>query len=1231
MDDDTASKIEHPDETSIQAPEALEAHGENPATAVEASEPGEPQAESLKVETIEDSANLEPAKPEEPPATDQIEIAESEGNGSPEPGSFSGVEERHPTGTPDQTGGWYGEALPAEPFDAGKTQPVRVKEPVDGAAATQDIPAPGTPSLPDSQSSSTVTERVFPKRRYSGKLVHPPAIDQDGMPLPNRVNEIDPFATRVTPAAYQVSAPRAIGKTPSAASIADTRPLHLRRSSWRKSAGCALRGLIGLLFVAVLLGLAAGSFGVYQYYTIAATLPNVSDLRQKASQFETTRILDRNGNVLYEILDPNAGRRTYVPLDKISPYLIAATLATEDKDFYTHPGFDPLSIIRALYQNYTSSAITSGASTITQQLARALLMTPEERNQRTIQRKAREIVLAAEITRRYSKDEILELYLNENYYGNLAYGIEAAAETYFNTTADKLTLPEAAFLAGLPQAPSVYDIYTNRDQTLNRQKAVLILMYQDSQEKNCIDVSNNRQPVCVSETDVANAAAETESYEFKPPAMDIRYPHWVTYVRSLLEEQFDPQTIYRSGFTVYTTLDPGLQDQAQQIVKDQVDKLADKHVTDGALVAIKPNTGEILAMVGSADFYNDAIAGQVNMAISQTRQPGSAIKPLTYVAAFEKGWTPATLIWDVPTGFPPSGDPNDPRPPYEPTNYDEKFHGPVTVRTALANSYNIPAVKTLNFVGIYGNADNPDQGGLINFAKRLGITSLTRNDYGLSLTLGGGEISLLQLTGAYAVFANDGRLVPPVAITKIVDYNGNVVYEYHPPSGDQVVRPEHAFLISSILSDNNARAPMFGTNSVLNLGFPAAAKTGTTNDFRDNWTMGYTPDLAVGVWVGNADYTPMLDTTGVTGAAPIWAQFMKVAIQSLTGGNPAPFVKPPGVVERVVCAVSGTEPSQWCNSQRSEFFAADQLPPSSANDLWQKATVDTWTGLSASSACGDYTEDKFALNVKDPTAINWIKTAQKGEDWAVSLGFTKPITFAPERACKADDPRPILSFTGLSDGQIITANTLDINGVVDASADFGEYRLDYGVGDNPSEWKTLMEHGTAPIKQPGKIYTWDLKDMPAGRITLRLYLQSSKNTYAVKKIHLDLQVPTPTPTLTVTPSPTATFTLTPTPIPPTNTPVPPTATRVPPTSTPLPPTSTPLPPTATPLPPSATPVTPTATQAPPTNTSAPPTATSSPPTETQTVTAAEAATATPSPTTASPTASPDTPTPTVGT
>ncbi|HVP20779.1 MAG TPA: transglycosylase domain-containing protein [Anaerolineaceae bacterium] len=1157
-----------PEQTAAAAPETNEpaAPGENipKIAAPEAGQSAPIESEQeLTVLTDEPEPILLQAGSELSKEPDEMEFEEYQGD----------------TGTKDQpaeeaSGAGYGEIQPtesviknpnAEQISADDLERTirRQAEPGPKAegekAASETIPSGPTIELPPFLSKRKEDPGDAPTVRQEPFLTQPSKNSEDTAPvqvhpahpthLPKRVDEVDVNATRVTRAAYgqtpparpagNVQQPQALRGQPAQtppviptyATVQKGNPPVSRPKSKpvkKKGLGCFWKGLIGILFVGILAVVAVLSFLIYQYYSIASTLPSVDDLKTKASQFETTRLLDRNGNTLYEIMDPNAGLRTAVTLDKISPYLIAATLATEDKEFYNHPGFDVLALLRALWQNYSAGETVSGASTITQQLAKMLLLSPTEARQQTVTRKAREIILAAELTRKYTKEEILELYLNEINYGNFSYGIEAAAETYFNSTASKLTLGQAAFLAGIPQAPSVYDIFTNRTQTLERFRTVIMLMYNLSQETNCIYVSTNIQRVCVDAVSVSQALDEIEKQtNFTLSSSQIKYPHWVTYIRSLLEAQYDPQTLYRSGFSVYTTLDPALEDMAQTMVRDQVKSLSDKKVTDGALVAIRPETGEILAMVGSADFYNDQIAGQVNMALSP-RQPGSSIKPLTYVAAFEKGWTPSTLIWDVPSEFPPSGDPNDTRPPYKPVNYDGRFHGPVTVRTALANSYNIPAVKTLQFIGIYDNPATPGQDGLISMAKKMGITTLTRPDYGMSLTLGGGEVSLLEMTSAYSTFANLGRRMPPYAISKIVDHAGDTVYEYKPPTGDQVIRAEHAFLITSILSDNAARTPAFGPNSILDLPFPAAVKTGTTNDYRDNWTLGYSPDLTVGVWVGNADYTAMVNTTGVTGAAPIWSAFMKAAVPLLTDNKPSSFTRPSGIVERAVCAISGTEPSQWCPSQRGEFFAADQLPLPKEQDLWQKVKVDTWTGYKASTACADFTEEKFALNVTDPFAIKWIKESSDGKKWAKAQGFSDPIYFAPNQDCKQTDSRPQIIFSSFRDGDTISTAPLDIYAVVDATSGFKEFKLEYGIGDKPVEWKQLGDVINQPAKQPTLIYSWDMKDVPPGKISLRIHLTSDHDTYAEKQIILVDQVPTATPTSTTTSTPTLTPTVTPT-------------------------------------------------------------------------------------------------------
>ncbi len=970
-----------------------------------------------------------------------------------------------------------------------------------------------------------------------------PALDKDNMPLPRRVDETDMDGTRVTRAAYEPASRQRPAQAVASQPVSQPRQPVPPQSgylsgfgniNWRGSMGCFLRGLILSVFLFVIVGLCAGSYFVYQYYRIASTLPDVSDLKNRASQFETTRILDRNGQVLYEILDPNQGRRTYIPLVDISPSLVAATIATEDKGFYSHPGFDLGAMIRALWQNYQSGGTVSGASTITQQLTRALVLSPEERAERTYTRKAREIILAAEITRRYSKDEILELYLNEIYYGNLAYGVEAAAETYFGKSAKDLTMGEAAFLAGLPQSPATYDIYTNPEDTLIRQQQVLVLMFQLSSEQNCIKVSNSLTPICVDPVTATQAADEMKTYPFRPPSFDAKYPHWVNFVRAQLESQYDAQTIYRSGFVVYTTLDPALQDKAQQLVTDQVAAMVDSNAKNGALVAIRPSTGEILAMVGSPDFNNAAIAGQINMATSPTRQPGSSIKPITYVAAFEKGWTPSTLIWDVPTQFPDGANP-----PYEPRNYDGKFHGAMTVRIALSNSFNIPAVKALEFVGIYDDPNTPEKEGVIGMAERLGITSLTRNDYGLSLTLGGGDVSLIDMTSAYSVFANNGQRVPSVSILKITDYAGNLVYEYKPQAGTQVIRAEHAYLISSILSDNNARSLMFGPNSRLNLSFQVAAKTGTTNDIRDNWTMGYTPDLVTGVWIGNADYTPMINSSGLSGAAPIWSEFMEFAVPYLTNGAPTPFTPPAGIVNKVVCRLSGAEPSNMCNDQYTDVFASDQLPLPPGQDLVRRIKIDLWTGLQASDACKGPSHEEEVMNVKDKWARDWLGT-NDGRNWLGDHGLPQNPYFAPDRECSASDPQPIVELK-LNDGDYVSSSPLNIKGSAFADSGLKKWRLEYGSGANPNSW-TLLNESNASVKND-VLFVWDFSSIFDEVVTLRLTLVGEK-TEIEKRVTINLPIhypPTDQPTPTSPPTETPLSPPTDTPVPtdtpaPTNTP-----------------------------------------------------------------------------------------------
>jgi membrane carboxypeptidase/penicillin-binding protein len=441
----------------------------------------------------------------------------------------------------------------------------------------------------------------------------------------------------------------------------------------------------------------------------------------------------------------------------------------------------------------------------------------------------------------------------------------------------------------------------------------------------------------------------------------------VNYVRQQLEAKYGPDVLYRSGLQVYTTLDPKLQAIGERVAREQVKALASRQVSNAALVAMRPGTGELLAMVGSIDFFDTRIDGQVNVAL-RLRQPGSSIKPITYVAAFERGWTPATFIMDVETSFPDGANPD-----YRPVNYDNQFHGPVLLRSALANSYNIPAVKALQFVGIPR---------MLEVAHRLGVNSLNRSDYGLSLTLGGGDVTLLEMVGAYAAFANGGRRISPVAVLKLIDGEGHVIEDVQRQIegntvGLEVISPQHAYLITDILADNEARVPAFGTQSVLNLGRPAAVKTGTTNDWRDNWTIGYTPDLVTGVWVGNNDNTPMRGVSGVAGAAPIWHNFMEEALRD---APVRPFARPEGIIALEICANSGTLPGPACTQRRREVFVATQLPPGAEADLNRFVGIDVSTGQLATEFCPSNLVEQRFFFVLPP----------EYRAWAESNGYPQP-------------------------------------------------------------------------------------------------------------------------------------------------------------------------------------------------------------------------------------------------
>lgn len=616
----------------------------------------------------------------------------------------------------------------------------------------------------------------------------------------------------------------------------------------------------------------------YNTLLFLKTLPNPQILTQRDLEV-TSKIFDRNGQLLYEIYaDQN---RTPVPLPKIPLYVKEATIAIEDHDFYRHFGFSVRGIVRSLREIIINHRI-QGGSTITQQLIKSALLSPQV----SIIRKTKEIILAFWAERIYSKDQILEMYFNQVPYGGTAWGIESAAQTYFHKSVTELSLPEAALLAGLPAAPTEYSPFGNHpEKAYIRQHEVLSRMTQDG---------------VITKEQMDEAIATP--LRFAQPRVAIRAPHYVMYVKQLLEERFGTRLVERGGLRVTTSLDVVLQEKIEEIVWNNLESLTRLRVGNGAAVVTNPKTGEILSMVGSRDYFDSAHDGNVNIATS-LQQPGSAIKVVTYAAALEKGMTAASILNDNPIVYQQAGSPA-----YAPVNYDGKSHGLVPLRYALANSYNIPAVKLLAQLGVPA---------MLEKGKLMGVNSWESDPsrYGLSLTLGGGEVTMLEMAKIYGTLANLGRRQELLPILEVTDYTGRIIETYKPKNPIDAIRTEVAWIMTNILSDNFARQNAFGPNSSLVIpGKTVAVKTGTTNEKRDNWTAGYTPSYVAVVWVGNNDNTPMDPylTSGITGAAPIWHDIMMELLRGRSDeiwAMPETIVGLPCYFGRTEFFISGTEPT----------------------------------------------------------------------------------------------------------------------------------------------------------------------------------------------------------------------------------------------------------------------------------------------------------------------------------
>ncbi len=839
--------------------------------------------------------------------------------------------------------------------------------------------------------------------------------------------------------------------------------------------------VMAAVFVAIVLSTleTVGSV-VAVYESFAKQLPDPTAIETQQEHFETTKLYDRTGKkLLYELFDPTRGDRKYVKLNEIPEFCRQATIVLEDKTFYENAGFDIQGIGRAFVKNLQGEQIQGGSS-ITQQLIKNILIAEEERTQRSYSRKIKEIILANEITRRFKKDQILEWYFNTNFYGNLAYGIEAAAKVYFDKPVSALSKAECAMLAPIPQYPYLNPV-NSPEKAKYRQR-----------------ITFNRM---VEEGKIVQAEADSlynEALQYRKETatrFDIMAPHFVMYVREELERTYDPELIYRGGLKVYTTLDLDLSEKIQQIAYDRVKKLKeDGHNANNAcVVSIRPKTGEILAMIGSIDYWDKENDGNVNVcATNPGRQPGSSFKPFGYLTLFSQGvYNAATMVMDVRQSFP-----DYPNPPYVPENYDRKYHGPVRLRNALARSYNIPAVWTLEKAGVKNT---------ISTAHRLGITTLNEDYYGLALTLGGGEVKPIDMAYAYSVLANLGKMagqpvldvnrrpgrrtLDPVSILRIEDKDGGIIYEYKEPVIEQVVDPALAYLLVDILSDNNARGPAFGFESDLKRDFenrPIAAKTGTTNDFRDNWTVGFTPQLATTVWVGNNDNESMKDVTGLSGAAPIWHDVMLYYHQDK---EPEAWTQPAGLTTVQVDATSGLLPGEHTNNVVSELFLTG-TEPKERDNIHQLFRINRENGKLATAYTPPELVENRVYQIYPPVAADWIienRIPQPPTEYDDSIGPAVNMG-----SVAIINPRPYQYIDG----------TVVISGNAKAD-DFQLYRLEYGRGLNPTRWQQLGSDHNNQVEN-GALEFWNTFGHAEGLYTLQLTVVKNDQSIERKAVQVTI-------------------------------------------------------------------------------------------------------------------------------
>jgi len=781
----------------------------------------------------------------------------------------------------------------------------------------------------------------------------------------------------------------------------------VQKSSKYKTGGPKIKRFIKPILILALFSLI---FAFAYLFWVSRNLPNPNQLMTREVA-QSTKIYDRTGeNVLYEISGDQ--RRTLVALKDIPDYVKQATIAIEDKNFYKHGAFSVWSMFRTAITNVIFNR-SAGGSTLTQQFIKNAVLT----NEKTITRKVKELVLAYRLERKFSKDDILQMYLNEIPYGSNAYGVEAASQKYFGKDVKDVSLEEAAILAAIVQVPSRYSPYgPNKDTLLGRKDYVLNLMAEQGY---------------ISEAE--RDAAKGKEIKFKGPETNITAPHFVMYIKDILADKYGEKMIEQGGLKIYTTLDLYKQKAAEDVIEARTKDYPEKYgANNAALIALDPKTGQILAMVGSRNYYDDSIDGQVNIT-TRPLQPGSSMKPIVYAALFEKGYTPDTLLYDVVTSFPTDAA------PYTPHDYDLKERGPVTIRKALAGSLNIPAVKAIYLADINN---------VIDLAENLGYTTLyPRSRFGLSLVLGGAEVKLLEHANAYSAFARDGQISPIVSLLKVEDKDGRVLEEYK-PSEKKVLNSKIARMINSILSDNDARTYIFGAKNFLTLGNrPVATKTGTTNDFHDAWTIGYTPSLVAGVWVGNSDNKAMKGKAdGSVIAAPIWHDFMAKVL----GDTPVETFKAPDDYKTGKSILDGVIPTETILVDiTTGLLAGSSTPPELIGEKTGPAYHDILYYVDKNDPLGPVPTDPTL----DPQFNAWDQAVIK---WAEKNASSTPINSGSSTSTS----QSIIKIISPLANQTVSSGNLDVQ--IEVRGANSVNRVEYYINNNL--WQTTA--GTDAISQP---------------------------------------------------------------------------------------------------------------------------------------------------------------------